>query len=136
MQTFLPYPHMKASMVALDYRRLGKQRVEAAQILNTLLHGGGWQNHPAVKMWRGYEDALALYHNLCVIEWAQRGYSNSMPLFSTSPDVALPPWFGNPDFHRSHRSNLLRKDPAHYRPLFPDDPDNLPYVWPVSDQMT
>lgn len=44
---------------------------------------------------------------------------------------ALPPWLGDEDFHRSHRSSLLRKDPEHYRPLFPDDPDDLPYVWPV-----
>lgn len=44
---------------------------------------------------------------------------------------ALPPWLGDEDFHRRHRSSLLRKDPEHYRPLFPDDPDDLPYVWPV-----
>lgn len=38
-------------------------------------------------------------------------------------------------FHRSHRSNLLRKDPDHYGPIFlPDEPslrDDVPYVWPV-----
>jgi len=28
----------------------------------------------------------------------------------------------------------LRKDPAHYRPFFPDVPDDLPYVWPASDR--
>jgi hypothetical protein len=38
--------------------------------------------------------------------------------------------------HRSHRSSLLRKDPAFYRPLFGDDlPDDLPYVWPLSDRL-
>ena len=25
----------------------------------------------------------------------------------------------------------MRKDPERYRPLFPDVPDDLPYVWPV-----
>jgi hypothetical protein len=36
--------------------------------------------------------------------------------------------------HRSHRSALLRKDPDHYRPLFGDQPADLPYVWPQSDR--
>jgi hypothetical protein len=44
---------------------------------------------------------------------------------------ALPPWLGDDELHRSHQSALVRKDPDHYRPLFPDVPDDLPYVWPV-----
>jgi hypothetical protein len=43
----------------------------------------------------------------------------------------LPPWLGDEAFHLSHRSALVRKDPDHYRPLYPDAPDDLPYVWPV-----
>jgi hypothetical protein len=46
----------------------------------------------------------------------------------------LPPWLGDPALHLSHRSALLRKDPGFYGPLFPGDPDDLPYVWPVSDR--
>jgi hypothetical protein len=48
----------------------------------------------------------------------------------------VPPWLGDPDVHRSHRSALLRKDPDHYRALFTDVPDDLAYVWPVSDRPT
>ena len=33
--------------------------------------------------------------------------------------------------HRSHQSSLVRKDATHYGPLFPEVPDDLPYVWPV-----
>ena len=44
---------------------------------------------------------------------------------------ALPAWLGDERFHRSHQAALLRKDPGHYGPLFPDvDPDQ-PYHWPV-----
>ena len=43
----------------------------------------------------------------------------------------LPPWLGDEQFHRSHQSSLLRKDPAHYGPLFSGVPDDLEYVWPV-----
>ena len=44
----------------------------------------------------------------------------------------LPAWLGRDDFHRSHQSKLLRKDPAHYGPLFPGVPDDLEDVWPVA----
>ena len=64
MQTFLPYPDFNKSIQALEYRRLGKQRVEAYQILRTIKTGGGWSHHPTVKMWRGHINALKLYHNL------------------------------------------------------------------------
>ena len=58
MQTFLPYRSMSESVRCLDYRRLGKQRVEAFQILNALAgKSKGWTSHPATKMWRGYETA-------------------------------------------------------------------------------
>ena len=46
----------------------------------------------------------------------------------------LPPWLGDPAFHRSHQSVLVRKDPEHYRKFFPDVPDDLSYVWPGSDR--
>ena len=36
VNTFLPYPDFVKSAKALDYKRLGKQRVEAWQILRAL----------------------------------------------------------------------------------------------------
>ena len=36
MQTFLPYKSFKKSAETLDYQRLGKQRVEAMQIINVI----------------------------------------------------------------------------------------------------
>ncbi|MGI8613947.1 MAG: hypothetical protein ACR2KL_08425 [Nocardioidaceae bacterium] len=42
-----------------------------------------------------------------------------------------PPWLGDAELHRSHQSNLIRKDPTRYGPLFPGVPDDLPDVWPV-----
>jgi hypothetical protein len=45
---------------------------------------------------------------------------------------ALPPWLFDEAVQLSHRSALLRKDPEHYRPLFPPDtPWDLDYAWPV-----
>lgn len=131
MQTFLPYPSFVASAHVLDYRRLGKQRVECKQMLKALAIGGGWSNHPATRMWRGYEKALSVYYNTIVIEWVRRGYKNTMPLIAwdNALEYEAPPWLGDEAFHASHRSNLIRKKPEFYGPLW-DEPDDLPYVWP------
>lgn len=133
MQTFLPDPDFFVSASILDYRRLGKQRVEARQIYNALTgKSKGWINHPATKMWRGHENALAFYHNAMIFEWKKRGYNNGMGLLSFKPHVVFPPWLGDPKFHASHRSNLLRKDYEFYKKFNWQEPDDLPYVWPVS----
>lgn len=132
MQTFLPYPDFKKSLQALDYRRLGKQRVEAMQLIGALEGTKkGWANHPATLMWRGYLPALKLYHDEAIKEWVRRGYKNTMQLMNPKPaTVKMPPWFGDRKFHRSHQSNLVRKLPEHYRAYFPKVPSDLPYVWP------
>jgi hypothetical protein len=136
MQTFLPYPDFQESVRVLDYRRLGKQRVETFQVLNILLDRTptkGWRNHPVTVMWTGYESALQLYQNYTIQEWISRGYKNTMLLEEIDIDsVVMPPWFGLEEFHRSHRSNLLRKDYEYYSQYFDEDP-NLPYHWPAKE---
>jgi hypothetical protein len=134
MQTFLPYPDFVQSVKVLDYRRLGKQRVETFQVLNILLDRTptkGWRNHPVTRMWSGYEEALKLYQNYTIREWISRGYKNTMQFEEIYPDkMIMPDWFGADVFHRSHRSNLLRKDYEYYSEYF-DDPSDLEYYWPV-----
>lgn len=134
MQTFLPYPDFTHSASVLDRQRLGKQRVEAKQILLALENPGyGWQNHPAVKMWRGREAALAVYGLRVCEEWTRRGYKDSLTqFFKVRLQIMpmFPSWLGDPAFHASHRSNLLRKLPAHYRQFWPGEPADLPYIWP------
>ena len=131
MQTFLPYADSRRSAKCLDYKRLGKQRVEASQIYK-IVSGerttGGWINHPAVIMWGGYKDALAVYHNEMIDEWISRGYNNTMahlPVWK----VEVPWWWGDKALHASHRSNLLRKDSDFYGQYDWIEPDNLEYVW-------
>jgi hypothetical protein len=153
MQTFLPYPDFTASARVLDRRRLGKQRVEAVQVLRGLtVPGYGWRRHPAVRMWAGYEEALVRYGlDVCRV-WREYGHQDSCAatlvadLAAARPGAAvrgqaelaaageLPPWLGDEALHRSHRSALVRKDPDRYAALFPGVPDDLPYVWPSSDR--
>ena len=143
MQPFLPYPDFAMSAACLDMKRLGKQRIEARQIYNCITTGStGWRNHPAIRMWRGYELALACYHDAIIREWLDRGYNSTMTrLISCNVNeveaymakyaVVMPPWFGTLEFHASHRSNLLRKDAAWYGQFGWAEPHDLPYVWPV-----
>jgi hypothetical protein len=131
MQTFLPYRSFEQTMRCLDYRRLGKQRVEAMQILNALEGKSlGWRNHPAVLMWKGHEASLRLYLRCAILEWKRRGYVNNMELpWASRCSRRKPSWLGGA-LIRSHRSNLLRKDAAYYGRMGWDVPDDLPYVWP------
>jgi hypothetical protein len=171
MQTFLPYPNFKKSLQILDYRRLGKQRLEAYQIIrilkaasqskvyrdgkeeatqaygtihrgaddeankgrrmNTKRHkfGGGWRNHPAVKMWRGHINALKLYYNLSLDKWISRGYKDRMQKMSIHGKIVYPAWFGRNKFHSAHRSNLLLKDAVYYGNFSWREKPDLPYLW-------
>ena len=134
MQTFLPYKSFNESFKVLDYRRLGKQRVEAMQILNVLLgrrKTKGWVNHPATKMWKGYENALKQYHNECIDHWVARGYNNNMKKEVIEGDIVYPYWLGDDTFHSAHRSNLLRKDKEFYSKYLWTESDNMEYYWPV-----
>jgi hypothetical protein len=141
MQTFLPYADFAQSAKTLDGRRLGKQRVEALQILRVLAGiTTAWQNHPAVRMWRGHAMMLTSYFcNVCA-EWISRGYKDTCVekarlVLEAYPQLQaeydMPAWVGNEAFHASHRSNLLRKDPVHYGRFFSDVSNDLPYIWPV-----
>jgi hypothetical protein len=132
MQTFLPDPSFALTAKYLDNRRLGKQRVEAWQIFWVLSgHVSSWKSHPVMRMWQGYENALLLYYNTMLEEWARRGYRNIiLQPRDIAGAVVMPPWLGNKDFHLSHQSNLVRKLPSHYGSLFPGVPNNLPYIWP------
>jgi hypothetical protein len=134
VQTFLPYADFVESVKVLDYRRLGKQRVETFQVLNILLDRTptkGWRNHPVTKMWTGYEEALKLYQNYTILEWIDRGYKNTMKFENIDhSSIVYPIWFGEDAFHRSHRSNLLRKDYEYYSQYF-DEPSDIDYHWPV-----
>jgi hypothetical protein len=136
VQTFLPYQSCVKSASVLDMRRLGKQRVETLQILRCLVLGNsGWQHHPAVKMWKGYE--LFLSHYGCCIcrEWIKRGYQDTClgKIKNTirEDDNWPPNWFGDDRLHSSHRSKLLNKNPVWYSQFGWTEKPDMNYFWPV-----
>ena len=163
MQTFLPYKDFIQTAKVLDYRRLGKQRVEALQIHNIITgkqKTNGWVNHPAVNMWRGYPEALALYHDSMIHEWVARGYKNSMAYLSPKASqsgvfypnvdyrlpsghhrlsegkatIQLPSWVSDQALHQQYKTLLLQKDYQFYKAFWPT-PINYKeheFIWPNS----
>lgn len=140
IQTFLPYKSFQTSARVLDRQRLGKQRVEALQIMKALTLEVGWVNHPATKMWTGHLDWLMKYQQAICDEWVRRGYVDSclektQNLFNSSRQSLIsseqPFWLGLKKMHSPHRSNLLRKDPEYYGQFgWKESPDD-DYWWPT-----
>jgi len=139
MQTFIPYgDNFALAAEVLDRQRLGKQRVEGLQILNTLTGvSTGWRHHPAVTAWVGFEELLAHYVFAVCDEWTGRGYKDTCrdkvrSLFTSIQDLdALDrfDWLVDPEVAISHRSNLIRKLPEHYAAIWPDIDPSIPYKW-------
>ena len=160
MQTFIIRHGFTATAKELDDKRLNKQALEGWQILMNLLaldpegnhrEPKGWSNHPAVKMWRGHEFALAMYVVSMCDEWINRGYKtvirqkvedtmqHAKNLGKTIGGTE-PSWYTNMTtltaITSSHRAALLNKNYNWYRQFhWPEDngypPDTYEYVWPV-----
>lgn len=155
MQTFLPEHTFIDSAMALDRARLGKQRVEAWQLVlveQRLARGDervAWAQHPASRMWRGYMVALSRYGIAVCSAWRARGYKDSLlPRFQAIVDAArssrahwsLPSWWEceatRAQLVASHRNALCYKLPQHYAPLWPTAHAEYNYLWPLSNLET
>jgi len=141
MQTFLPYKDFQKTVECLDYKRLGKQRVETMQIMNVLCGlSSGWANHPAVLMWENYEEKLLEYQFVTIAEWTARGYKDNVCLDKTiaafeclNGPFKEPWWLGNHNLHQSHQSNLLRKNFEHYSQFGWSVRNDIEYWWPTKE---
>ena len=112
----------------------------------------GWSNHPAVKMWRGYEGQLFLYGLAMVDEWRKRGYNSTLDAKlllvynyafvtgrASGVDV-IPSWIADQsELNKvldSHRRALLTKNYGHYSCLSWSqdsgvEPTAYTYYWAV-----
>ncbi len=98
------------SLSCLDNKRLGKQRVEANQLISIIttrkqfnLHNEvnkytlsqlkkqypeikfGWINHPATLLWEDYLEELKLYFNICIRVWTSRKNVKGQPMKNNMP---------------------------------------------------
>lgn len=151
MQTFVPFADFNESAAILDSKRLNKQLLEGRQIYDILRSQrttGGWVNHPAVKMWRGYNTALYTYLISIKDECVRRGIQTEKNWsaiedmrkwdYGTGVNLVMPPWWGDERVHLSHRQNLYKKDSEYYA-FFANDNrlsavsccDKCNYFWPT-----
>lgn len=130
--TFIVIGDFVINAQMLDNQRLAKQRIEARQIIDTIIKGGGWNNHPIVHAWRYYIDALKYYTNCVILEWIRRGGENNLPLFEIPSMIMIPWWTQWDRLHNSHRAMLMRKNPFYYQDKFNVDMEYYPYgyIWP------
>lgn len=148
MQTFVPFPDLDQSAHSLDNKRLNKQLLEGRQIYDILTSGktkGAWVNHPAVKMWRNYDNGLFAYLKAIKDACVTRNISTdkNWGVISQLHDrnwnrgckTVMPPWWGDNRVHESHRNNLYVKDSEFYSQFVNADRivccDNCNYFWPT-----
>lgn len=139
MQTFIPCgPDFVATAKCLDFGRLTAQCKEAAQILSTLQRGPfakGYKNHPIVRMWKGYELALAHYGYVMCTEFTNRTGNPHQNIFDfdeflgTAHVFTIPKWVHHPSVIASHRAALVHKNPERYKRFFPVTEPKLNYLW-------
>eukprot|EP00762_Andalucia_godoyi_P002887 ANDGO_04505.mRNA.1 hypothetical protein len=104
----------------LDYQRLGKQRVEASQMIDVITKvakgqtGVSWSRHPCTLSWSDNLTCLQAYYNCCIAEWVRRGYTNNMLPKALSSALCAPWWMGWVAFIYSHRAALVIKRPDYY----------------------
>ena len=159
MQVFLPENTFKGCAEVLDTKRLVKQLLEGRQIL-TVLAGestsNGWKNHPAVKMFEGYEVILVEYLSAIRDEMDSRGYKwqknweviediydrHYRGVFQLWPDWMVDEAAWN-RVQTTHRGRLWVKDPWHYH-MYRDEGqhyknsvccDRCNYYWPTHIKM-
>lgn len=159
MQTFLtstdpdPQTAIVQTFEMLDQQRLGKQRVEAYQILLSYeeqtkkqpLKYQGWNGLPAVRMWAGHLPALCVYGIINCMVWRRHGHSDSLlaefqkrrrVYLANDPDaVQWPWWFGHCSMVRTHQTKLYHKNSPkwvdyHQRTAPKHHVMKLPYLWP------
>lgn len=158
MQTFLTTSNFATTAQHLDNKRLNKQALEAWQIMMTNLclnpagehrQPKGWYNHPASRMWRGYETTLMEYIDAMCTEWVARGYKTTIAdKAHATLQIALdrqltpttkitPTWFDQlPEITVTHRTALLCKNYDHYHQFgWSEDTGTAPadyeYIWAV-----
>ncbi len=130
MQVFRPYIDHRRSAGFLDNLRLGKQRIEAKQVILAILRKlgalkdgrRGWLNHPVVLMYfnngHPYLEDLTRYFYAVVDEWVRRGFVNNVSMGNIELLLSnVDHEDGTPVTEvmaREYRRVLLLKDPCYY----------------------
>lgn len=148
MMTWFTRMSIFDSAADLELPQLALAQRESEALFNELVFGEadeecGSAPLPLVRMWIGYEAALAAYSVACAVTMVEHGVTagvrplnmaNTIKSLRTNGDPTpfeMPPWIEDIDFLMSQRSNLMRRWPDVYK--FPRNPSDMPYLWPIVD---
>lgn len=138
---WLPFPNTKTNLEVLTDTHIFEVVFEGMQCLRNIYVGDlSWRD---AQMWANHPAALLLYVQRAEREMVRRGHEPEPRVRRAHvalsragwPLSPVPPWwYGNPHFHNTQRSNLIRVDPVHYaRRLPPTTPLEMPLFWPKED---
>ena len=164
IELYVPYWKFDKTMASLDTKTLDESRYHAKLILDSIIKDDYRKNpliiESQVKMWKGCENAIALYGLMACREFMRRGKKDhnfrfhfqdfllklkpndpqyfgpdfTFDKLNNDDDPALTeffPWFfGNKTFHLVQKSLLIRKSFEHYMPQWPGVPNNIPLWYP------
>jgi len=121
--------NFNTSASLLDSKRLGSTIYESIHILASILHKNmdlvnpkrDVSNHPASKLWIGYERELGAYIYAHIEEWCNRGYKTDVNLKNYHIITSglgrgiyhIPKWISN-ELIETHRNVIYRKKPDFY----------------------
>jgi hypothetical protein len=152
MQTFWIDDDPRNTAKVLDWRRLGKQRVEVLQILRALAgETMGWRHHSLTRAWAGHVNALVVYGEAICLEWRQRcrkpcdrevcagdcsrdSCLSKIRAYANGGPVVWPGWVDDPLIRLAYRAKLLRKKPEHYGRLWPGVPADFEWRFVTKTQ--
>lgn len=131
--TLMPYRHYGQCAEVLTDIHLMNQCDAVVSILQ-----GKCNDTPIPDMWRGYSYQLVLFglrhsHEAYVerkLRWHRWRELAPYVAATAGGRRDMPPWWGDPWVHRSHRSRLLGYREGHYGDYFPATPMHMPLVWP------
>jgi hypothetical protein len=138
-----------------EYKHKYATKLSQCLVCGSKIKRIGWIDHSCTIMWQDYPEALRYYQWCMFKEWTRKRwnwditngeylygfdifknkYKNTSPMIidtiNTSHKMIYPKWLGNEELHRSHRLNLLFKNPEHYSKYFKEEiPKTKPdYVW-------
>ena len=138
MVTWLPMIHAVASAQSLTDEDLAKQVVDSDAILGVL--NGSTRSEIGLpgRMWYGFEWRLCIHGLTCAYVLVNERGGDSPPtqaLLDTGSyleeieQIGDPPWIGDLDVHRSHRSQLIMMHPP-YAERWPNNPERMPVLYP------
>jgi len=160
MHTWLPSSNYDSIPNFLDDVRLRKQRFDCLRIFRALSDPSyGFQTHPVVRMWRGYEKNLFNYSceicngylqrinsktsDECLNEIeqieidgltfgkAEKDWYSLVNSEWNKKHGSRPPWYSCEHIFSSHRAALLAKNPKWYTQFNWTEEPKIRYFWPV-----